>query len=301
MRNNFSQVTIVCVTYNSENIIPSLADSLRLFENVIVVDNASRDQSADLVRQLAPHAKLIVDRKNEGFGAANNRAVTQAQTPLVLLLNPDCLIEAAALAELVSAMNTYSQAGIVSPQAFGQDRAVQISYRQAFYEKRAHSNYLVPEAICSSKWLTGCCMLVRVEHFREIGGFDDRFFLYYEDDDLCLRMVAAGHECLIQPAATVMHIGGAASTPSWRTDVFKHFHYFRSRQMMIRTYVGAGAALQYHLKTLMGAVPALLIYGVAGQGSRWLKWLGWSLSALTPHSFLFYTQAPSVNRRFNGE
>ena len=122
-------------------------------------------------------------------------------------------------------------------------------------------------------------MLVRVDAFRRIGGFDERFFLYYEDDDLCLRTLKAGYDCLLEPAAQVLHVGGASSTPSWRTDFRKHYYFFRSRHLMIRNYQGRSAAWHYRAKTALAAPLAALLYTVFLQRKHALKWLAWGCSA----------------------
>jgi N-acetylglucosaminyl-diphospho-decaprenol L-rhamnosyltransferase len=122
-------------------------------------------------------------------------------------------------------------------------------------------------------------MLVRVDALRRFGGFDERFFLYYEDDDLCLRALQAGYDCLLAPQAQVFHAGGASSTPSWRTDFRKNFFFFRSRHLILRKYVGRSAARRYRAKTALAAPLATLLYAILFQRRHALKWLAWGCSA----------------------
>jgi GT2 family glycosyltransferase len=122
-------------------------------------------------------------------------------------------------------------------------------------------------------------LLVRVAAFRRFGGFDERFFLYYEDDDLCLRALQAGYDCLLEPKAQISHIGGASSKPSWRTEFRKQFHFFRSRHLIIGKYLGKSAARRYRLKTAIGAPFAILIYCLLLQRRHALKWSAWGCSA----------------------
>jgi GT2 family glycosyltransferase len=125
-------------------------------------------------------------------------------------------------------------------------------------------------------------MLVRVDAFRSFGGFDERFFLYYEDDDLCLRALQAGYDCLLEPAAQVLHAGGASSASSWRTQFRKHFYFFRSRHLILQKYVGDNAARRYRVRTALASPLATLLYGILLQRRHALKWLAWGCSAWKP-------------------
>jgi N-acetylglucosaminyl-diphospho-decaprenol L-rhamnosyltransferase len=122
-------------------------------------------------------------------------------------------------------------------------------------------------------------LLIRVDAFRNFGGFDERFFLYYEDDDLCLRALQAGYDCLLEPQAQVLHIGGASSTQSWRTDFFKQFHFFRSRHLIVGKYLGKSAAWRYGMKTALAAPLAVVLYTLLLRRKHALKWLAWGCSS----------------------
>jgi N-acetylglucosaminyl-diphospho-decaprenol L-rhamnosyltransferase len=272
------EVTIITVTYESVALADSLATTLRRFRHVIVIDNASGDNTADALSSRLPHAEIIRNTINTGFGRANNQAMAMVKTRYALLLNPDCDIQADALTFLREAAERYPAAAIVAPQGWRSQSVVQPSYRHAFFERREKLAYQIPDATCSAKWLHGCCLLVRVDAFREFGGFDERFFLYYEDDDLCLRALTAGYDCLLEPQAEVLHLGGASCRPSWRTDFFKQFHFFRSRHLIIGKYLGKAAAWRYIMKTAVAAVPAVVLYALLLRRKHALKWLAWGCS-----------------------
>jgi N-acetylglucosaminyl-diphospho-decaprenol L-rhamnosyltransferase len=275
-------VTVVTVTYQSAALVERLATVLRRFPHVVVVDNASRDGCADALQKELPQARVVRNANNRGFGPANNQGVALAATPYALLLNPDCDITAEALQRLLATAALYPSAAIIAPQGWHNTTTPQPSYRHAFYERRAPQAYRVPDGVCSAKWLHGCCMLVRVDAFRGFGGFDERFFLYYEDDDLCLRALQAGFECLLEPAADVLHAGGASSAPSWRTQFRKHYYFFRSRHLILQKYVGAGAAWRYRVKTALACPLAVFLYAIVLQRKHALKWLAWGCSAWNP-------------------
>jgi GT2 family glycosyltransferase len=274
-----ADVTVVCVTYQSLALIDALAATLQRFAQVIIVDNASSDGTADALGRRVRHAQIVRNPVNLGFGPANNQGIALTETSYALLLNPDCDIEMPALEALLETAKRYPNAAIIAPQGWRSRDVVQPSYRHAFYEHRAKHAYRIPDGTCSAKWLHGCCLLVRVDTFRQFGGFDERFFLYYEDDDLCLRALRAGYDCLLEPRATVLHVGGASSAPSWRTDFFKQFHFFRSRHLIIGKYLGKSAALRYLVKTAIAAPLAVLVYSFLLRRKHALKWLAWGCSA----------------------
>lgn len=272
-------VTVVTVTYESRAIVNNLAKILRRFAHVVAVDNASRDGTADALAEHLPNATIVRNAENVGFGAGNNIGVALVRTPYALLLNPDCEISDNALAQLLLTAERYPDAAIVAPQGLRAGGKPQASYRQAFYEHRAKQEYQIPDATCSAKWLHGCCLLVRVDAFREFGGFDERFFLYYEDDDLCLKAIQAGKDCLLEPKSQVLHVGGASSAPSMRTEFRKHFHYARSRHLILYKYQGQQSSRQYRLKTAITAPLAVILYALLLQKKHVLKWLGWGCFA----------------------
>lgn len=275
----FDLITIISVTHQSAGIIPQLARTLAQFTHIIVVDNASRDNSAQTIAQLLPHACIIRNESNSGFGAANNQALALVKTPYALLLNPDCEISAAALQCLFDTAERYPSAAIVAPQGWSAPGVPQPSYRQAFFEQRPKQPYRLADGVCSAKWLHGCCLFVRSAALQHLAGFDEGFFLYYEDDDLCLRALQAGYDCLLQPQAAVLHIGGASSTPSWRITLRKHFYFFQSRYRILGKHVGKRAAHSYRLRTALISPFATLVYTALFQRRHALKWLAWGSSA----------------------
>jgi GT2 family glycosyltransferase len=272
-------VTVVCVTYESGRLIEPLCTTLAYFKHVIIVDNASKDRCPEAFARRLPHAKIVRNADNKGFGTANNQAIALVQTPYALLLNPDCEIEPAALDALLATAAAYPDSAIVAPQGWRTAKNPQPSYRHAFYEHRSKQAYQIPDATCSAKWLHGCCLLVKVDAFKNFGGFDERFFLFYEDDDLCLRALAAGYDCLLEPKSHVLHVGGASSTPSLRNDFFKQFHFFRSRRLIIGKYLGKPAAWRYGIKTAVAAPVAVLLYIILLRRKHALKWLAWGCSS----------------------
>jgi N-acetylglucosaminyl-diphospho-decaprenol L-rhamnosyltransferase len=278
---SLAEVTVVCVTYNSSPVVETMADTLARFPNVVIIDNASIDDTTTRIARQIPHARLIRRTTNAGFGAANNQAMAAVQTPFALLLNPDCSIAPADVQCLLQCLQDFPQAGLVGPQSWRSNGVPQLCHRSAFFRPDAKDSFQVPDQVVSAEWIHGCCQLIRTSAFRQIGGFDEIFFLYYEDDDLCLRMGQAGYQCLLQPAARALHHGGASSTLSFRTDFIKRFHYVRSRQIAIRRYVGDTAARIHLAKLLLVSLPAVLFFSLLSRRRHVVKWAAWGAAALS--------------------
>lgn len=278
--NPYKDVTIVCVTYQSRALIRELADTLRPYPNILVIDNASTDGTVPAVRARLPRATIIENPRNDGYGKACNAAMRRVRTPYALLLNPDCEIRPGALDTLLETMRRFPSTGIVVPQSLHRDGRPRKSYRPAFHVRMRKTAYRVPDATCSAQWVHGCCMLLGTNAFELARGFDEHFFLFFEDDDLCLRMQKAGFGCLLEPAATVMHTGGASSGKRMQNRFHRCFHYVRSKYLITSKYIGKDDALRYLFKIMLASLPAILVYGILLQRKQVVKWLGWGASAM---------------------
>ncbi len=276
-----SRVLVQVVTHQSASWVPSLAGQLRAFPRVVVADNASADGTAEALRTVLPQARVLALPENLGFGAAHLLAAKAGlmawpDTDFLLLLNPDCALAPGALEVLVARLEAQPSLGAVSPALFHDDGAPQATHGPAFFHgaSRAHGSVGGP-----AEWLSGACLLVRREAWDAVGGFDPRYFLFYEDDDLCLRLQRAGWGCWYEPAARATHARGTGSQPSWRGLARKAFHLARSKRLALQTWVGRAAAWRFRLKTAAGAVVAVPLFLLLLQPRQALKWAARGLSA----------------------
>lgn len=230
-------VTAIVVAFDSAAVLPACLEALaREGVPAIVVDNASADRTAEVAR--AHGARVIRNAANEGYGRANNIGVRAAESGLVLLLNPDIVLEPGAVGALVDAAARYPEAGMLAP------RIVEPDGRFFFQPRSLLSPYLhnpggrlvLPEGDCCAPFLSGACLLVRRELFLALGGFDPQIFLFYEDDDLCRRVADAGHALVHVHDAVARHARGASSAPK-PGRVFKaRWHQAWSRAYVARKY-----------------------------------------------------------------
>jgi GT2 family glycosyltransferase len=193
-----------------------------------VVDNCSSDDSVTSVADLPVTVIALSD--NRGFGAGCNAGWKEGEAPYVLFLNPDASIDAESLGRLVTVLEDDRSVGLVGPHILEADGSLAYSQRRfprlrstyaralflhRVFEQAAWADELIrdPAAygqVASPDWVSGACMLVRRSVLEEVGGFDERFFLYCEDKDLCRRIRAAGHDVRYEPGATVRHRGGGS-------------------------------------------------------------------------------------------
>ncbi|HEX2694455.1 MAG TPA: glycosyltransferase family 2 protein [Acidobacteriota bacterium] len=190
---------------------------------VIVVDNASTDGSAALVAERFPRVRFIRNDKNEGFGRANNRAVRESRGEFLLFINTDVVLHPGALELLMEEMRTHSDTGVVGPALLAPAGSFQASFggRTSFFAEFAKKGLLNRNRTRSLRkdrsrrevrWVSGAFFLARRQAFLEAGGFDERFFLYFEDIDLCERILGKEWRVIFLPDAASLHHGGASTS-----------------------------------------------------------------------------------------
>jgi len=242
-----SSITAIFVTYNSEAVIaPALAALANEAEigGVFVVDNASTDGTKALIQRQFPHVKLIENQKNEGFGRGNNIALAQVTTPYALLINPDAVMQPGALRALLEAAQSYPDAAILAPQLVDAKGCDYVSYKRNVFDREYCSGKVAELSGDScANYLSGAVWLVNMAHLQKVGFFDPAIFLYYEDDDLCIRVRKAGFGIVLVASSRAMHMMGASSGAcSVKGEYFKQMHMLWSRLYIEQKYNGAVSA-----------------------------------------------------------
>lgn len=226
---DLEQVTVVLVTYESQHCMEELGVCLAGFKNVIVVDNASKDDTVAMARERLPHAQVLVNERNLGFGAANNRAIHAARTAFVLLLNPDCVVDDSAVVTLLSALEDDPSAAGAGPQLVGRGGRLDLSY--CMRSGGAAAQGPAAEGLICVGFISGACMLFRRADLLRVEGFDEGFFLYQEDADLCRRIQAQGRSLLVVPQSRVTHWsrGSSGGKGRLRAEYLRGFHHIQSK------------------------------------------------------------------------
>lgn len=225
-------LSIIIVNWNARELLRKclLTITINPVVEVIVVDNGSTDQSVELVKTEFPEVRLIANRTNRGFAAANNQGICAAIGKYYFLLNSDTEIIGDALAQLVSFMDDHPGVGACGPQLLNADGTLQPSGR-SFPTQLQTVAALVPlprlirrhlvddlerrdyQLICPVDEVSGAAMCLRRDALAEVGLLDESFFFFGEDVDLCWRLYQAGWSIYYVPQAQVVHLWGGSRSP----------------------------------------------------------------------------------------
>lgn len=256
-------ITAILVAYNSAGIIGQALSSLvgaSHIAKVIVVDNCSSDDTCDYIAREFPSVTIIENSRNQGFGRGNNLGLKKVETPYALLVNPDAVLEEGAIGELLEAAKRYPDAAILAPALYGDDGQLHQSHKKnVFNREQSGGIYTAPEGDCCAEFLSGALWLLNMSHMKsKVGYFDPAIFLYYEDDDLCLRARNHGFGLVLVPSARATHVMGASSgkassvKKARESEFFKQRHLIWSRLYLEQKYRGEKAAHKLASKLHMG-------------------------------------------------
>lgn len=218
--------SIIVLNYNTRELtlqcLASFAPALnRRGWQIIVVDNGSSDGSVEAVQAQSPFAEIVRSKRNLGFAGGNNLGLQQAGGQVVFLMNSDVLAAADTLQALAYQFEAQPAVGAISAGlrtingeaqafAYGDDPTLTYLLRRgsrALLRRGPLHRWDVDQPI-ETKWVSGACVAVRREVIQQVGLLDERFQLYFEDNDWCLRMRQAGWKVIYEPRFTVTHLGG---------------------------------------------------------------------------------------------
>jgi N-acetylglucosaminyl-diphospho-decaprenol L-rhamnosyltransferase len=240
-------ITVVLVTYNSAAVLPWSTPPLAAHPHVIVVDNASSDDTVATVRRLLPQARLIEPGRNLGFGRANNLGLAAATTPWALVLNPDARLEPGCLQALAAATLRWPEAALLAPVLFDAPGRVGDFYRGPFSPRDALPGPVreawrqAPEGDACAEFVTGAAMLFNRPLMQGVGYFDPWFFLYHEDDELCGRVREKQLPIIVVADARLEHHTRGSSRPSLRTTWRRAYAMTLSKLYLTRRRHGEAA------------------------------------------------------------
>ncbi|MBK4989924.1 glycosyltransferase family 2 protein [Pseudomonas sp. S36] len=276
-------VDVLVVNFNTGALLQPMFDALRQagsddLARYLVVDNASADDSVRRLAEVCPGAVVLANQQNVGFGRANNQLLAHLQGRYALLLNTDAFVAADTLRKTLAYMESDPQCGVLGVRLEGRDGDLQPSCRyfptplNVFAGRTGLGRFfpglkMVDEmgwdhaSVRECDWLPGCFYLVRREVLDQVGLFDPRFFLYYEEVDHCKRVKAAGWKVVFYPDTTVVHIGGESSKSVAELEAASRqisAYQIESELLYFRKHHGiAGLALHMLLVSLGDLVLAL--------------------------------------------
>lgn len=269
-------LSVVIVSWNTRELVRQCLHSLEetlsssLSVEVFVVDNCSSDDSVEIIAREFPWVDLISSSTNLGFAGGNNQALVLCHGRYVLLLNPDTVVKPGALEILVRFMDEHADAGAASSMLLNPDGTLQHSCYPAPTLRRElwrllHLDWLYPYgSYPMPKWdrdtsrqidiAQGACLIIRHQVLDQVGLFDEKYFMYSEEMDLCLRILQARWNIYWVPSAEVIHYGGQ-STEQVATVMFVQL--FRSKVIFFRKHYGERRAQAYKMILLITSLVRL--------------------------------------------
>lgn len=213
--NNFPKVFIIILNYNGKDTIKQCLGSAFQLDypnlEVVMVDNDSSDGSLELAKEFFPRAHFIKNEKNIGFAAGNNigiRFALEKMADYIFLLNNDAVIKEDTVSKLVNVAEREGSIGIVGPIVY-KDNSDTIWFAGGKLNwitmRASHVYEIFSDSPYKTQYVSGCAILIKKEVFKKIGLLDERFFLYYEDADFCIRASRSGLYSLVVPNASAFH------------------------------------------------------------------------------------------------
>ncbi|MEW6506533.1 MAG: glycosyltransferase [Bacteroidota bacterium] len=270
--NNSIDLSIIIVNYNVKEFLLNLLQSIENAKNnyaleIIVVDNASDDGSVELIKEKYPYVKLIVNKTNVGFGSANNQALEIACGKYFLLINPDAIVKENTFKEMIEFFERTQDAGISGCKVLNPDGTLQLACRRGFpgpwtsFTKVMGLSRLFPNSRLFARYnltyldenqtyevdaVSGAFMMIRKELYQKIGGFDQQFFMYGEDLDLCYRTQKSGYKVFYVHTTEIIHFKGE-STKRSRMDETKVF--YDAMHLFVRKHFSSSFLIESILQT----------------------------------------------------
>lgn len=264
-------VSIIILSYNTASLISQCLSSVFThvtdmpFE-VIVVDNHSHDQSVHVIKTKFPKVRVIESEKNLGFAKGVNLGASHAKGDFLLFLNSDTTFSDNALEKLLTFVSTRKNVAVVGGKLENTDGSTSSSYNDfytlskivtfLFFKDRERRIFHKPKRV---DWVSGGFMLIKKDLFEEINGFDDHYFMYIEDMDLCFRLSKLGYEVFYLPEAVVSHVGQGSSNRTFAiVQIYKGLLYFYKKHMpgwqywVVRMLLSAKATMAYVVGIITG-------------------------------------------------
>ncbi len=263
-------VSIIIVTFNVAGFLDSCLRSIRQEtrsrHEIIVVDNSSRDGSAEIARSVAPEAVIFRNERNLGFSRANNQGFCRARGRHLFMLNPDTVVRDRAIDRLVAFMDEHPEAGACGPKNLNPDLSLQQNCHHfptlssAFFDAlqlrrffpgsrifgREQMTYWGYDDVREVDWITGCSLMLRKQALDQVGFLDERYFMYAEECDLCFRLKKNHWRVFFEPSAAIIHYYGRSALSHRSLGVHEKNitrYYFESRYYFFEKNYGRGRGL----------------------------------------------------------
>lgn len=265
-------ISVIVVSWNNQKTISNCLNSLTkqlpsgLIKEILVVDNFSQDRTCQVIKKQFPQVKLIKNRQNLGFGKANNQALKKITGEYIFLLNPDASIMGNSFKKMIGIMEKNLQTAVIGPKLLYESGKVQKEmtpfpallpqilillrfHRLPLFSSLVYPNYNY-EVIREAQHLMGAALLIRTKVLKEVKGFDENFFMWFEEADLLKRISQLGYKIIYYPQAVVFHkIGESTHRVNplkrqliWSQSLLCYFkkHHGWFKMSLLLPFVGLG-------------------------------------------------------------
>ncbi|MFO7524031.1 MAG: glycosyltransferase [Ignavibacteriaceae bacterium] len=265
-------LSIIIVNYNVKVFLQNLLDSIQkassgIQSEIIIVDNASDDGSVEFLRDKYPQINLIVNETNLGFGKANNLGLEKARGKFILLLNPDAIVAEDTFSRMIDFFNQTPEAGLAGCKILNPDGTFQLPCRRSFpgpwtsFTKVTGLSTLFPKSKIFARYnltyldenqtyevdaISGSFMMMRKEVYEKVGGFDEQFFMYGEDLDLCYRIQKSGYKVYYVHSAQIIHYKGESTK---RSTIDETKVFYNAMHLFVKKHLSTSLLVELILQT----------------------------------------------------
>ena len=242
-------LSVIIVSYKSDYVIENCINSIHSEIEIVVVDNSNNDQLKEKIETKYKNVKYILSKKNLGMGAGNNLGIKNVNKDFVLILNPDVTLEKSSIDEMIIASQEIENFGIIAPLS---DKS---EYPNYTLKKMNDFDPIKPFKV---KSVDGYAMLLNLKKLKKLNNFyffDENFFLYLENEDLCLRLEKNDENIYIVPKSRIHHLGGKAVDPKYKNEIeyLRNWHWMWSKFYFNKKHYGYLIALFKVFKNLISA------------------------------------------------
>ena len=242
-------LSVIIVSYKSDHVIENCITSIDSEIEIVVVDNSNNDKFKDKIETKYKNVKCILSKENLGMGGGNNLGINNVNKDFALILNPDVALENNSINEIIVASKEIDNFGIISPIS----------------SKDEYPNYILkkdhnfdPDKPFKVKSVDGYAMLLNLKKLKKIENFnffDENFFLYLENEDLCKRLIEKNEDIYIVPKSKIHHLGGKAVDPKYKNEIeyLRNWHWMWSKFYFNKKHYGYLIALMKVFKNLISA------------------------------------------------
>jgi len=230
---NFKDITVGIVTFNSEKVIFECLKSIKRIKKIIIFDNSNDQKLKKKISLKYPKIKFVLSKKNIGYGSGNNKIINLCETKYLFILNPDTVLKKNCEDQLLKTLNqNIKDLSILAPIS----NDINYGFFDEFKNSNTKNNFKVD-------YVKGFAMLVDIKKIKNIGKFDENFFLYLEEIDLCKRLAEKGYSVYINQIAKINHLAAKSSNLGLEFEKCRNWHWMWSNFYFYKKYNSYSASL----------------------------------------------------------